>query len=372
MTVPKLFTPFTIRSVTFPNRIVLSPMCQYAAVDGEVKDWHLAHHSRFALSGVGGAIVEATGVTKDGRITPACLGLWHDGQIEGMAAITRLYRSHGIPAGIQLAHAGRKASSAPPWDGAGPLAASAPEAAWTTVGPSPVAHASNWPAPHALSSAEIKELVESFAAAARRAVEAGFDFIEIHGAHGYLIHSFLSPLANLRDDDYGGTAEKRMRFALEVAAAMRATIPSTMPLFWRVSAVDHDPQGLAIGDTVRLASELKKAGIDVIDTSSGGINGPIARANIPQHPGHQVAFAAEIRREAEIATMAVGLIVDGAQAEEIVADGSADLVALGRELLADPAFAYRAARALNMPSPEQVLPSQFSFYLTRREQALKR
>lgn len=370
MTVPKLFTPFTIRSVTFPNRIVLSPMCQYAAIDGEVKDWHLAHHARFALSGVGGAIVEATGVTKEGRITPGCLGLWHDGQIKGIAGITRLYRSHRIPVGIQLAHAGRKASSAKPWDGAGPLAGSAPEAAWETVGPSPIAHNSTWPAPHALSAGEIRLIVESFAAAARRAVEAGFDFIEIHGAHGYLIHSFISPLANLRADDYGGTLDRRIRFALEVAAAVRAAIPPTMPLFWRVSAVDHDPQGLGIEDTVRLATELKKAGTDVIDASSGGINGTIAHANIPQRPGHQVGFAAEIRREAEIATMAVGLIVDGEQAEEIVAKGSADLVALGRELLADPAFAYRAARALKLPSPEEVLPLQYSFYLTRRKQAL--
>ncbi|HEV7247489.1 MAG TPA: NADH:flavin oxidoreductase/NADH oxidase [Shinella sp.] len=370
MTVSKLFTPFTIRSVTFPNRIVLSPMCQYAAVEGEVKDWHLAHHSRFALSGVGGAIVEATGVTKEGRITPGCLGLWHGGQIEGLARITKLYRSHGIPVGIQLAHAGRKASSAAPWDGAGPLSASAPEAAWRTVGPSPIAHTLTWPTPHALSAEEIAEIVESFAAAARRAVEAGFDFVEVHGAHGYLLHSFLSPLANMRNDGYGGTAEKRMRFALEVAAAVRTAIPSTMPLFWRVSAVDHDPQGLGIGDTVQLSAALKQSGIDVIDASSGGINGPIARANIPQHPGHQVPFAAQIRREADIATMAVGLIVDGAQAENVIAHGSADLVALGRELLADPAFAYRAAQALKLPSPEQVLPAQFAFYLTRREQVL--
>lgn len=369
MTAVKLFTPFPVRDVTFSNRIIVSPMCQYAAVDGEVQDWHLAHHSRFALSGVGGALVEATGVTPEGRITPGCTGLWHDGQIAGMAAVVKLYRDHNIPAGIQLAHAGRKASAARPWDGAQPLAISAPDQAWQTVGPSAVAHAAGWPAPHALSEAQIADIVTAFAAAACRAVAAGFDFIEIHGAHGYLIHSFLSPLSNMRTDHYGGNFENRARLALEIADAVRAAIPPGMPLFWRVSAVDHNPSGLQIEDTVLLAAVLKSAGVDVIDVSSGGIHGPIAQA-APQHPGHQVPFAARIRREAKIATMAVGLIIDPAQAEAILANGDADLVALGRELLADPAFAYRAARALGLPSPETVLPNAFAFYLSRRDNIL--
>lgn len=369
MTAVKLFTPFPVRGVTFPNRIIVSPMCQYAAMDGEVRDWHLAHHSRFALSGVGGALVEATGVTPEGRITPGCTGLWHDGQIAGMAAIVKLYRDHGIPVGIQLAHAGRKASAARPWDGAQPLAMSAPDQAWQTVGPSAIAHASGWPAPHALSTTEIAETVAAFAKAARRAIAAGFDFIEIHGAHGYLIHSFLSPLSNMRTDRYGGSFEGRARLSLEIADAVRAVIPSGMPLFWRVSAVDHDPSGLQIEDTVLLAAALKSAGVDVIDVSSGGIHGPIAQA-APQHPGHQVPFAAQIRREARIAAMAVGLIIDPAQAEAILDKEEADLVALGRELLADPAFAYRAARALGLPSPETVLPNAFAFYLLRRDKIL--
>jgi 2,4-dienoyl-CoA reductase-like NADH-dependent reductase (Old Yellow Enzyme family) len=372
VTVPQLFAPFSLRSITFPNRIVVSPMCQYAAVDGVVQNWHTAHHARFALSGVGGAILEATGVTKDGRITPGCLGIWDDGQIEGLARITKLYREWKIPVGIQLAHAGRKASADLPWNGAGPLATSAPEKSWQTVAPTAVAHAPEWPAPRELTVGEIDDIIAAFATAARRAVAAGFDFIEIHGAHGYLIHSFLSPLSNMRTDTYGGSFVNRARFALAIGRAVRAAIPAEMPLFWRVSAVDQDPNGLRIGDTVRLAVELKAIGIDVIDASSGGIHGPIARANTPQHPGHQVPFASEIRRDAGIATMAVGMILDAEQAEKILSDGDADLIALGRELLADPAFAYHAARTLGLAAPESVLPMPFAFYLSRRDQALAR
>lgn len=369
MTATKLFTPFRLRDVTFPNRIVVSPMCQYAAEDGEIRDWHRAHHSRFALSGVGGALVEATGVTAAGRITPGCTGLWQDGHIAGMASVVKLYRDRGIPIGVQLAHAGRKASAARPWDGAQPLATSAPDQAWQTVGPSAVAHAPGWPTPHALTAPEIAGVVAAFAAAARRAIAAGFDFIEIHGAHGYLIHSFLSPLSNLRTDEYGGSFENRARLPLAVAKAVRAVIPAGMPLFWRASAVDHDPAGLQIEDTVRLAVLLKAEGVDLIDASSGGIHGPIAQA-APQYPGHQVPFAARIRNAAGIATMAVGLIIDPAQAEAILENGEADLLALGRELLADPAFAYRAARALALPAPESVLPDAFAFYLARRDKIL--
>lgn len=372
MTVAKLFTPFEIRSVRFPNRIVVSPMCQYQAVDGLVQDWHRAHHARFALSGVGGAVIEATGVVPEGRITPGCLGLWHDEQIAGMAEITRLYRTHGIPSGIQLAHAGRKASAALPWQGAGPLAAAGSPLAWQTVGPSATAPAEGWPVPHELTQSEIANLVQAFAAAARRAVTSGFDFVEIHGAHGYLIHSFFSSLANTRTDAYGGSFEGRSRFALEVTEAVRAAIPDDMPLFWRVSAVDHDPSGVQIEDTVRLSQLLKAAGADVIDVSTGGISGPIGRSGPPQFPGHQVPYAARIRREADVATMAVGMIMEPALAEKILEDGDADLVALGRELLADPAFAYRAARELGVPAAEGILPQPFSFHLARREQALAR
>jgi len=371
VTSPMLFTPFTLGNVTFRNRIVVSPMCQYEAIDGYVQDWHRAHHARLALGGVGGAIVEASGVTAEGRITPSCLGIWSDGHIEGLAGVTAIYRKYGIASGIQLAHAGRKASSASPWDGAGPLDPSSP-AAWQTVAPSPTAHAEGWPAPHALNVEEIGATVEAFASAARRAVAAGFDFVEIHGAHGYLIHSFLSPLSNMRTDDYGGSFENRARLALQVTEAVRAAIPTEMPLFYRVSAVDHATGGLEIADTVRLAKSLKEKGVDIIDCSAGGINGPIARTRIPQTPGHQVSYAAAVRREAEIATMAVGLITDAAQAEAVITDGNADLVALGRELLSDPAFAYHAAVALGLADPESVLPKNYGFYLSRRRAALAR
>ncbi|WP_342343716.1 NADH:flavin oxidoreductase/NADH oxidase [Martelella limonii] len=371
MTSPMLFTPFTLGNVTFPNRVVVSPMCQYEAVDGYVQDWHRAHHARFALGGVGGAVVEATGVTAEGRITPSCLGIWDDSQIDGLATITALYRKYGIPTGIQLGHSGRKGSSASPWDGAGPLDPSSPEA-WQTVAPGAVPHSEGWPAPHALEADEIGEIVDAFAAAAKRAVAAGFDFVEIHGAHGYLIHTFISPLSNTRTDSYGGSFENRIRLALEVTEAVRAAIPADMPLFYRASAVDHAEGGLDIGDTVRLAKALKEKRVDLIDCSAGGINGPVARTRIPQTPGHQIPYADEIRRDADIATMAVGLITDAAQAEAVIAEGKADLVALGRELLSDPAFGYHAAVQLGLADPESVLPKNYGFYLSRRREALAR
>jgi 2,4-dienoyl-CoA reductase-like NADH-dependent reductase (Old Yellow Enzyme family) len=355
VTNPKLFTPYALRAVTFPNRVIVSPMCQYAAQQGEFQEWHLAHHARFALSGVGGAVVEATSVTEDGRITPGCLGIWHDGQIEG------------IPVGIQIGHAGRKASSALPWDGAGPLDASTQ--AWATVAPSALPHMAGWPTPRALAESEIAIIVEAFAEGARRAVRAGFDFIEIHGAHGYLIHSFFSPLANRRADSYGGSLHNRMRFALEVTRAVRTAIPTDMPLVYRISAVDNDPAGLTIGDSITLAKELKIFGVDLMDVSSGGIAGPVARNPVAQFPGYQVPFSAEIRAGADIATMAVGMITTAEQAEKVLEDGQADLIALGRELLANPAFAYGAAQALGMDAPSSVLPRAFAFYLARRDQA---
>jgi 2,4-dienoyl-CoA reductase-like NADH-dependent reductase (Old Yellow Enzyme family) len=366
MPVPQLFRPFTIRGVTFKNRVVVSPMCQYKAVEGDATDWHFAHHARFALGGVGGAFVEATGVTRSGRITQGCTGLWHDGQIAGLTRIVATYHGQNIPVGIQLAHAGRKASASLPWDGAGPLAHDAPEKAWTAVAPSPLALMEGWPTPHELSVPEIDDLVAAFADAARRAVTAGFDLVEIHGAHGYLLHSFLSPLANRRADGYGGPLENRMRLALRVTEAVRAALPMDKALFYRVSAVDAAEGGVTIEDSIALARQLKERGVDVIDVSSGGIFGPIARTTAPQTPGFQVPFASAIRREAGIATMAVGLIIDPAQAEAVLAGGHADLIAMGRELLADPNFPYRAATELGLDDPFAILPAAYAFYLSRR------
>jgi len=369
MSVPHLFRPFTLRGVTFKNRIVVSPMCQYQAVDGVAGAWHFAHHARFALGGVGGAVIEATGVVAEGRITPGCLGLWHDGQIEPLARIAAIYHAEGAPVGIQLAHAGRKASSAAPWDGAGPLAAADP-AAWRPVAPSAIAYGPDWPVPHELTAAEVDGLVAAFAAAAGRAVRAGLDFVEIHGAHGYLVHAFLAAVSNTRTDAWGGSPEKRMRFPLAVAEAVRAAVPDDMPVLYRASAVDSAAGGVSLDDTVALARALKACGVDLVDCSSGGILGPSASSVGAPGLGFQVPYAAAVRAGAEIPTMAVGLIVSAAQAEAVLADGSADLVAIGRELLADSNFPYRAARELGLERPFEVLPRPYAFYLARRERQL--
>ncbi|WP_134169095.1 NADH:flavin oxidoreductase/NADH oxidase [Paraburkholderia caballeronis] len=366
MAEPALFTPLRLRGMTVRNRIVVSPMCQYRADEGRAGDWHVEHHARFALGGVGCAVLEATAVERDGRISEGCLGLWDDAQIDGIRRIVGVYRRQRAAVGIQLSHAGRKGSSAPPWDGAGPLATVAPARAWPTVAPSALAHASGWPAPAELPVDAIGRIVASFAAAARRAVEAGVDFIEIHGAHGYLIHSFCSPLANQRTDAYGGSPDNRMRFALDVAHAVRAAIPGDMALWYRASCVDEIDGGITLDDTVALARQLKTAGVDLIDCSAGGIQGPVARSARRETPGHQVPYAAQVRRGAGIATMAVGLITEPHHAQRIVADGDADLVALGRELLADPNFVYRAARELGLPEPHAVLPAPYAFFLARR------
>lgn len=363
---PALFRPFTIRGVTFRNRVVLSPMCQYCARDGHADTWHFAHHSRFSLGGIGGALVEASAVTREGRITPGCLGVYDDSHLPGLRQIVSIYRAQQIPVGIQLAHSGRKGSAAVPLEGAAPLAIGDPSRAWETVAPSAIAMTEGWPTPRALSEQEVKELIVAFAVAAARGIKAGFDFIEIHGAHGYLLNSFLSPLANCRSDQWGGSLENRMRFALLTAEAVRAVLPADVPLFYRTSAVDGIDGGVTLEDTSALSRELKRRGVDVIDCSSGGIIGPSGRALTPVSPGYLVPYARQVRSDANIATMAVGLIVTPAQAEEIVASGSADLVALGRQLLEDPNFAYHAARELGHPRPVDVLPAAYAFFLERR------
>jgi 2,4-dienoyl-CoA reductase-like NADH-dependent reductase (Old Yellow Enzyme family) len=365
---PALFRPLALRGVTLRNRIVVSPMCQYLAEEGRPGAWHMAHHARFALSGVGAAIMEATGVTRDGRITHGCTGLWDDSQIAPWAAICDLYRAQGVATGIQLNHAGAKAATARPWEGAGPLPETGAEAFWETVGPSDVAMRPGWRPPRPMASDEIAALPAAFAAAARRAVQAGFDMIELHGAHGYLLHEFLSPVTNRRDDAYGGDLARRMRLPLEVAEAVRAAIPPAMPLLWRASVLDNMDGGITLADSVALARALKARGVDLIDCSAGGINAAVSLSQQKLDHGHQVPLAEAIRREAEIPTMAVGLITDPAQAEAIVADGRADCVALARELIADPAWAYRAAIRLGVADPEALLPGPYAFYLRRRAQ----
>lgn len=330
---PLLFEPITFRGLTLRNRIVMSPMCQYSAgADGRATDWHMVHYGARATGGVGLIVVEATGVEPRGRISTEDLGLWEDSQIEPLAKLVEFGHSQGTAMGIQLAHAGRKAWTAQKGQG--------PE---QPVGPSPLPFDEGWVTPHALTGEEIEQVVEAFRAAAVRAQAAGFDLIEIHAAHGYLIHSFLSPLSNHREDEYGGSLGNRMRLLLRVVEAVRRVWPAEKPLFVRVSASDWTPGGLTPDDLVWVAKALAPLGVDLIDCSSGG---NIPRAGIKAGPGYQVPFAEQIRREAGVPTGAVGAITRAEQAEEILLNGRADLVFLGRELLRNPYWPLQAARAL--------------------------
>ena len=365
--VPPLFQPLSLRELTFGNRVMVTPMCQYVADDGHVVDWHFAHHGRFALGGVGAACVESTGVTREGRITPGCLGIYLDSHIDGLSRICGLYHQHGVRVGIQLGHSGRKGSAAVPLDGAQPLAEQASGQAWQIVAPSAIAMTDGWPVPHALAADEISEVVDAFVAAAHRAVTAGFDFVEIHGAHGYLVNSFFSPIANQREDEWGGDLQSRMRFPLAVAEAVRAVIPSGMPLLYRTSVVDGIDGGVTLEDTIELARQLKQTGVDLVDCSSGGIVGPSGRASVRPEPGYLVPYAKAVREGAGIPTMAVGLIIEPDQANEIVKSGAADMVAMGRQLLDDPNFVLHAARALGHPEPYSLIPESYAFFLSRRK-----
>lgn len=365
---PALFRPLSLRGVTLRNRIVVSPMCQYLAEEGRPGAWHMAHHARFALSGVGAAIMEATAVTRDGRITHGCTGLWEEAQVAPWAAICDLYRAQGVATGLQLSHAGAKGATARPWEGAGPLPESGAEAFWPTIGPSDVPMRPGWRPPRPMTREQIEALPGSFAAAARRAVRAGFDMVELHGAHGYLLHAFLSPITNRRDDAFGGDLAARMRLPLAVAEAVRAVIPPGMPLLWRASVRDDMEGGITLADSIALARALKARGVDLLDCSSGGIGAAVSLSLQKLAHGHQVPLAEAIRREAGIATMAVGLITDPVQAEAIVAGGRADCVALARELIANPAWAYHAAVTLGAADPEAALPGPYAFYLRRRAQ----
>lgn len=346
-----LFTPLRLRGVELRNRVAVSPMCQYSAVDGRAEPWHLVHLGSRAVGGAGLLIAEATAVLPEGRISPADLGLWSDPHAAALAPIAAFIESQGAVAGIQLAHAGRKASTAPPWSGGGPVAAD--DGGWTPVAPSPLPFAPGHPEPAELGTAAIDAVVEAFAAAAGRAARAGFRVVELHMAHGYLLHEFLSPLTNRRNDAWGGSLENRMRLPLAVARAVRAAWPEELPLFARLSVTDWVEGGWDLPSSIVLASRLRELGVDLVDCSSGGL---VPQARIPTGPGYQVPFAAAIRREAGIATGAVGLITAPEQAEQIVATGEADLVLLARELLRDPYWPLHAARALGA---ETAWPSQY-------------
>jgi 2,4-dienoyl-CoA reductase-like NADH-dependent reductase (Old Yellow Enzyme family) len=347
-----LFSPFTLRSVTFPNRIGVSPMCQYSCEDGFATDWHLVHLGARAQGGASLVTLEASAVTPEGRISSADLGIWKDEHLPALQRIVHFLHSQGARAGIQLAHAGRKGSMTAPFRGERLLTPE--EGAWTPVAPTAIAFSPSYAVPQALDPAGIDRVVSAFADAAKRALTAGFDLVEIHAAHGYLLHEFFSPLSNHRTDAYGGSFENRTRLLLEVVDAVRKVWPDHLPVSVRISATDWTEGGWTPDDSVALARVLRERGVDMIDVSSGG---NVPGAKIPLGPGYQVQFAARIRREAGLPTAAVGMITEPTQADEIIQNGEADMVFLAREFLRDPYWPVHAAAALNEPAtwPDQYL-----------------
>jgi 2,4-dienoyl-CoA reductase-like NADH-dependent reductase (Old Yellow Enzyme family) len=340
-----LFDELQIRDVRLANRIAVSPMCQYSSEDGLATDWHLVHLGSRAIGGAALVVVEATAVLPEARISPQDSGIWSDAHIEPFARITKFIHSQGSVAGIQLAHAGRKASTVRPWDGTGKLGVN--EGGWSdVVAPSAIPFAPNYPQPAAVTTGRITAIVESFGKAAQRALDAGFRVLEIHSAHGYFLHEFLSPLSNRRSDQYGGSFENRTRIVREVVAKVRRVWPERLPLFIRISATDWVEGGWDIEQAVELARTLRPLGVDLVDCSSGG---NVADAKIPIAPGYQVPFAERIRRDAAVLTGAVGMITDARQADEIIRGGQADLVLLAREMLRDPYWPLHAAAQLGKP-----------------------
>lgn len=354
-----LLSPVKIRRLALRNRIVMSPMCQYSAVEGLASDWHLVHLGSRAVGGAGLIFVEATAVTRDGRISAGDMGIWSDEHVEPLARIAKFVHSQGAVAGIQLAHAGRKASCEPPWKGGASLK-TAEEGGWPVVGPSPLPFHEGDPLPVALDEPAIDAVVAAFEAAARRALAAGFRVIELHAAHGYLIHEFLSPLSNRRTDQYGGSVENRMRLALRIAGQLRQIVPQELPLFVRISATDWVEGGWDLEQSVELAKRLKEIGVDLIDVSSGAL---VPKADIPVAKGYQVPLARRIREEAKIMTGAVGLITEAQHANEIITGGDADLVFIGREMLREPYWALKAQHELG---EEPSWPVPYGYAVKRR------
>jgi 2,4-dienoyl-CoA reductase-like NADH-dependent reductase (Old Yellow Enzyme family) len=354
-----LLTPLTIRGVTFRNRIAMSPMCQYSACDGIADDWHLVHLGSRAVGGVALIFVEATAVTRDGRISPGDMGIWSDEHIEPLARIARFVHSQGAVAGIQHAHAGRKASCDLAWKGGARLK-TREEGGWPVVGPSDVPFNESDPPPLALDGAGIDGIVAAFEAAAKRALAAGFKVLEIHAAHGYLLHEFLSPVSNRRSDEYGGSLENRMRLLLRIAERLRTLMPNELALFTRISATDWTEGGWDIEQSVELAKRLKAHGVDLIDVSSGGM---VPHARIPVAKGYQVPFARRIREDADIRTGAVGMITEAQHADEIITSGDANMVFIARELLREPYWALKAQHALGV---EPAWPTPYGYAVKRR------
>lgn len=367
---PLLFTPLELRGVTLRNRVVVSPMCQYASHEGAPVDYHLVHLGKFAMGGAGIVFCEETAVEARGRKSHHCAGIYDDSHIAGYRRINEFIRSQGAVPAIQIGHGGRKGSGSSPWEGYRPLTAEDAKhgcAPWRTVSASAIPASAEAPVPHALTGREITEQVQTWRVAAARALEAGYEIVEVHAAHGYLIHQFLSPIANRRDDAYGGDLQGRMRLCLEIVEAVRGVWPQDRPVFLRISAVDGVDGAWSIDDTVTLARAAKERGVDVVTTSSGGIAGPGTATPVPRVPGYHVPFAAQVRREAGVATIAVGLITQAQHAEEILQKGEADLIALARELLWNPSWPVHAARELGHPTYLDLLPPGYAWWLKRRE-----
>ena len=373
-----LFDEIRIRDVRLRNRIVVSPMCQYSAQDGHVADWHLVHLGKFAQGGAAAVFVEATAVEKRGRITHGDTGIWDDAHIEGLKRISSFVKSQGAVPAIQLAHAGRKASMARPWHGNGPLTQEdlqRGDKPWGIVAPTEAAIGEEWLKPRAFEKGDFQVLLNAYRQAVRRAHAAGFEILELHAAHGYLLHTFLSPISNTRKDEYGGSLENRMRFPLEVAKEVRAAWPAGKPLFMRVSSIDDVEGGWGVDDTVLFSRQLKAIGVDVVDCSSGGILGSATAATktlLQRVPGFQIPFSEKIKNETGVMTMAVGLILTPQQAEEALQAGRADLIAIGREALYDPNWPVHAALALGVDPEFAQWPQQYGWWLTRRESLLRK
>jgi 2,4-dienoyl-CoA reductase-like NADH-dependent reductase (Old Yellow Enzyme family) len=349
---PHLFEPFTIHGITLRNRIGVSPMCMYSYTDGFSNDWQVIHLGARATGGAGLVIAEATAVEPRGRITRYDVGIWSDTHIDPLARVTRAIKENGAVAGIQIAHAGRKAGSRRPWESEKPLTPDEPQG-WQGIGPSPIAFNEEYVVPHELSVKEIKEVQDAFRLGAQRALEAGFEWLELHAAHGYLIHSFYSPLSNQRSDEYGGSFENRIRFLLETVRAVRPVWPEHLPLTVRISGTDWHEDGWTVDESIDLARCLKTEGVDLIDCSSGG---GVAQSKVPVGPGYQVPISDAVRNGADILTAAVGMVTAPAQADEIIRNGRADLVLLGREMLRDPYWPLHAAQTLKQPAP---VPPQY-------------
>ncbi len=374
MNTPLLLTPMTLRGLTARNRIVVSPMSQYAAVDGAPTDWHLVHLGKFAMGGAGIVFVEETTVEERARKTYHCPGIYTDVQVKAWRRITDFLRSQGALSAIQLGHAGRKVATKAPWEGFAPLSeedAKHGEPPWQGIAPSPIPFKAGAMVPREMDRDDVRQVIASHAEAASRSIDAGFDICEIHGAHGYIIQQFLSPITNKRQDGYGGDLQGRMRFALELMEAVRKSWPNDRPLFFRASCVDGKGGAWELDDTIALSKELKLRGVDVIDCSSGGIEGPLTLSVVPRVPGYHVPFAEQIRREAGIPTMAVGLITDPKQAEGYLQEGRCDLIALAREMMWDPNWPVHAAQTLGGADPLALLPQSYAWWLRRRDEVRK-